>query len=207
MTPNLKILSLAAVALAAVAGGAAFYSGTGAGGNTGCAITPADYASVNAAAKGEVAGFQTAKTPQDLGFIGFNDPAGKPVTLATFKGRTVLLNLWATWCVPCRKEMPALDALQGDMGGADFEVVAVNIDTRNPEKARAWLTDNAIARLRYFADPEAKIFQDLKRMALAVGMPTTLLIDARGCARGVLHGQAEWASTDAKALIRAAMGK
>jgi thiol-disulfide isomerase/thioredoxin len=208
MTPNFKIVALiAGFGLAALAGVAAFYPGKPAGGNTACAVPGPRDPAIDKAATGEVAGFKLASTSLDLNAISFNGADGKPMTLASFKGRTVLLNLWATWCVPCRKEMPALDTLQGEMGGPDFEVVAVNIDTRNPDKARDWLKDNKIERLAWHGDPEAKIFQDLKRMALAVGMPTTLLVDGQGCARGVLHGQAEWASNDAKALIRAALGK
>ena len=208
MTPNLKIAALiAGCGLAALAGIAAFYPGTGAGGNTACAVPGPRDAAIEKAATGEVAGFKLASAPQDLSALAFSDPDGKPMTIAGFRGRMVLLNLWATWCVPCRKEMPALDALQGEMGGPDFEVVAVNIDTRNPDKARDWLRDNNITRLAWHGDAEARIFQDLKRLALAVGMPTTLLVDGQGCARGVLHGQAEWASNDAKDLIRAAMGK
>ena len=66
--------------------------------------------------------------------LAFKDAAGHDRTLKDWRGRTVLLNLWATWCVPCRKEMPALDALEGKLGGPGFEVVAVNIDTRDPQK-------------------------------------------------------------------------
>ena len=82
--------------------------------------------------------------------------------LSDWRGRTVLLNLWATWCVPCRKEMPALDALEGKLGGPAFEVVAVNIDTRDPDKPKNWLKEVGIDRLAYYADPSAKVFQDLK---------------------------------------------
>ena len=159
------------------------------------------------AAKGEVAAFQAFKTPRELPELTFKGPSEAPVSLAHFRGKTVLLNLWATWCVPCRKEMPALDALQAEFGGADFEVVAINIDTRNIDKPRTWLAENGITRLAYYADPEAKVFQDLKRAGQAIGMPTTLLIDAKGCQLGVLHGPAEWASDDAKRLIRVAMGR
>ncbi len=162
---------------------------------------------VQRAAVGEVAAFQALKAPSALPELAFTGPSGAPVTLAGFKGKTVLLNLWATWCAPCRKEMPALDALQAQFGGPEFEVVAVNIDTRNLDKPRAWLADNNIARLAYYADPEAKVFQDLKRVGQAVGMPTTLLIDAAGCQLGVLHGPAEWAGEDGKRLISAAMGR
>jgi len=126
------------------------------------------------------------------------------VRLADFRGRTVLLNLWATWCVPCRKEMPALDALQAKLGGDRFQVVAVNIDQRNLDKPKAWLEEVGIKRLGYYADPSAKVFQDLKAIGKAVGMPTTLLIDPNGCELGVLAGPAEWASDDAVKLIEAA---
>jgi thiol-disulfide isomerase/thioredoxin len=119
----------------------------------------------------------------------------------------VLLNLWATWCVPCRKEMPALDALQAELGGAAFEVVAVNIDTRDPAKPKAWLRDNKVDRLAYYSDPSAKVFQDLKAVGKAFGMPTTVLIDAAGCEIASLAGPAEWASEDALKVIRSALGK
>ena len=119
----------------------------------------------------------------------------------------MLLNLWATWCVPCRKEMPALDALQTRLGGDKFEVVAVNIDTRNLDKPKAWLQEVGIRQLGYYADPSAKVFQDLKAVGKAFGMPTTLLIDPQGCELGTLAGPAEWASEDAVKLIEAALGK
>jgi thiol-disulfide isomerase/thioredoxin len=119
----------------------------------------------------------------------------------------VLLNLWATWCVPCRKEMPALDALQGKLGSDKFEVVTVNIDTRNLDKPKAWLQDVGIRQLGYYDDPSAKVFQDLKAIGKAFGMPTTLLIDPQGCELGALAGPAEWASDDAIKLISMALGR
>ena len=119
-------------------------------------------------ARGEVAAFAVAEPPLRLPDLAFRDADGAEQPLADWRGRTVLLNLWATWCVPCRKEMPALDALEGKLGGPDFEVVAVNIDTRDPDKPRAWLKEVGIGRLAYYADPSAKVFQDLK----AVGAPS-----------------------------------
>jgi thiol-disulfide isomerase/thioredoxin len=119
----------------------------------------------------------------------------------------VLLNLWATWCVPCRKEMPALDALQRRLGGPGFEVVAVNIDTRDPDKPKAFLKEVGVDQLAYYADPDAKTFQDLKAIGHAFGMPTTLLVDPHGCELGTIAGPAEWASDDAVKLIQAALGK
>ncbi len=118
----------------------------------------------------------------------------------------MLVNLWATWCVPCRKEMPALDALEEKLGGPNFEVVAVNIDTRDPQKPLAFLKDAAVTHLAYYSDPSAKVFQDLKLAGKAFGMPTTLLVAPSGCELGIMAGPAEWASEDGVKLISAAIG-
>jgi hypothetical protein len=101
--------------------------------------------------------------------------------------------------------MPALDALEGKLGGPAFEVVAVNIDTRNADKPRVWLNEVGVGRLGYYADPSAKIFHDLKTMGRAAGMPTTLLVDPAGCEIGTIFGPAEWASEDAVKLVTAAL--
>ncbi len=158
-------------------------------------------------ARGEVAAVKVANSPLKLPELAFQDAAGKPLSLAHWRGRTVLLNLWATWCVPCRKEMPALDALQQRLGSPDFEVVAVNIDTRDPDKPKAFLKELGISKLAYYADSTAKTFQDLKAIGRAFGMPTTLLVDRQGCELGTIAGPAEWASDDAVKLIQAALGK
>lgn len=158
-------------------------------------------------ARGEVAALAPAKTSVRVADLSFRDGNGGDRKLAEWKEKLVLLNLWATWCVPCRKEMPALDALQKKLGGPDFEVVAVNIDTRDAEKPKAWLRDNGISSLAYYADPTARIFQDLKEKGRAFGMPTTLLVDGQGCEVATLSGPAEWASEDAIKFIAAALGK
>jgi thiol-disulfide isomerase/thioredoxin len=157
-------------------------------------------------ARGEVAAFAVADTPLRVPNLAFRDGDGHERHLSDWRGRTVLLNLWATWCVPCRKEMPALDALAAKLGGERFDVVAVNIDTRDSEKPRAWLKDTGVARLAYYADPSAKVFQDLKTVGRAAGMPTTLLVDGTGCEIGTVAGPAEWASDDALKLVAAAIG-
>src|SRR5688572_20126356 len=113
-------------------------------------------------ARGEVAAVGVAQTPKTLPALAFKDASGTDKTLADWRGRTVLLNLWATWCVPCRKEMPALDALQAKLGGPDFEVVSINIDTRDTDKPKDWLKAAGVNRLAYYADNNAKVFQDLK---------------------------------------------
>jgi thiol-disulfide isomerase/thioredoxin len=158
-------------------------------------------------AKGEVAAVAVAKTPKVLPALGFKDASGAQKSLGDWRGRTVLFNLWATWCVPCRKEMPALEELQKKLGGPAFEVVAVNIDTRDADKPKAWLKEVGISGLTYYADPTAKIFQDLKERGKAFGMPTTLLVDGKGCEVATLAGPAEWASEDAVRFIEAALKK
>jgi thiol-disulfide isomerase/thioredoxin len=157
-------------------------------------------------ARGEVAAMAAASRPIQLPDMTYRDGSGAERRLSDWRGRTVLFNLWATWCVPCRQEMPALDELQGKLGGPAFEVVAVNIDTRDPDKPRAWLNEVGINRLAYYNDPAAKVFQDLRQVGKAWGMPTTLLVDAAGCEIGTLAGPAEWASEDALKLINAALG-
>jgi thiol-disulfide isomerase/thioredoxin len=191
-----------AVALAAVYGMGAFTRNAP---DAACAAAVDLARRVGPLARGEVAAFVPAEQPLRLPNVAFRDAAGIERHLSDWGGRTVLLNLWATWCVPCRKEMPALETLEGKLGGPSFEVVAVNIDTRDPAKPRAWLKEAGISRLAYYADPSAKLFQDLKIIGRAPGMPTTLLVDPAGCEIGTVAGPAEWASDDAVKLVSAAL--
>jgi thiol-disulfide isomerase/thioredoxin len=156
-------------------------------------------------AHGEVAALTMAATPLRLPDLAFEDADGKPKKLSDWRGRTVLVNLWATWCVPCRKEMPALESLQAKLGGPNFEVVAVNIDTRDPEKPKNFLKEANLTRLGYFSDQKAKVFQDLKVVGRALGMPTSVLVDGEGCEIATIAGPAEWDSDEAVKLITAAM--
>jgi thiol-disulfide isomerase/thioredoxin len=172
---------------------------------TGCAAAKTLASTLAPLARGEVAGIQIAGQPKEIPNLAFTGPEGKAINLADFQGKTILLNLWATWCVPCRKEMPALDALQAELGGPDFEVVAISIDQRNLEKPKTFLQEIGVKKLVYYADPSAKIFQSLKAVDRAFGMPTTLLIDKNGCELAYLAGPAEWASEDAIKLVRAAI--
>jgi thiol-disulfide isomerase/thioredoxin len=174
-------------------------------GDAGCAPAVETARQAAPLAQGEVAAVAMADRPLRVPDLVFHDATGAERRLADWQGRTVLLNLWATWCVPCRKEMPALEALEGKLGGSHFEVVAINIDTRDPDKPRAWLKEVGIDRLAYYADPSAKTFQDLKTVGRASGMPTTLLVDPSGCELGTVAGPAEWASDDAIALVTAAL--
>jgi thiol-disulfide isomerase/thioredoxin len=202
--------SVAILVLCAVLGGAAAWFGlSGAGG--GKAVAEECRAALPTAeriapkARGEVAALSVAGSPAVAPDIAFKGPGGEDLSLKDFKGRTVLVNLWATWCLPCREEMPALDRLQAELGGADFEVVAINVDTRNPEKPKAWLGENGIRNLAYYAEPGGTLLQVLQRSGHVIGLPTTLLIDRTGCEIGILKGPAAWAAPDALALVRAAL--
>ncbi|MGY4567321.1 redoxin family protein [Bradyrhizobium pachyrhizi] len=156
-------------------------------------------------AHGEVAALTMATTPLRLPDLAFEDANGQPKKLSDWRGKTVLVNLWATWCVPCRKEMPALDSLQTKLGGKDFEVVAINIDTRDPDKPKNFLKEANLTNLGYFSDQKAKVFQDLKNIGKALGMPTSVLVDGQGCEIANIAGPAEWASDDAIKLVKAAL--
>ena len=193
-----------AVGLAAVYGIGTFLRNAG---DTACRPAVELAKRIAPLARGEVAALAVAETPLRVPDVAFRDAGGAQRHLADWRGRTVLFNLWATWCVPCRKEMPALDALEAKLGGPAFEVVTVNIDTRDPDKPRTWLKEVGIGRLAYYADPSAKVFQDLKVAGRAAGMPTTLLVDPAGCEIGTLAGPADWASEDAVKLISAALGR
>jgi thiol-disulfide isomerase/thioredoxin len=157
--------------------------------------------------RGEVAALAPAQAPFRVPDLAFKDAKGRDLRLSDWRGRTVLLNLWATWCVPCRREMPALDALQALLGGADFEVVAVNIDTRDSQKPLAFLKDVHIAHLAYYSDPSARVFEELKTAGKAFGMPTTVIVDPSGCEIGTMAGPAEWASDDGVKFVSAALAR
>ena len=206
-----KWLALAAV-LGVAAGAAALYVRNAPSGNAGtqtasaCPLNAERAKAVKNAATGAVAAVLPAD-PDDLGALGFLDSDGKPVTLAAFKGQTVLVNLWATWCAPCRAEMPALDRLEQAIGGDEFQVVAVNIDTGDSAKADAFLEEVGVHALGRYSDPTMGIFNEFKKRSLALGLPATVIVDPQGCLVAKLNGPAEWDAPEAVKLIEAAMGR
>lgn len=208
MRSRTKILAATgALALLALGGGAAFYSVTGDAGNGSCSAARATAERMKPQVKGEVAAVEIRSRPQPAPELAFTGPDGQPMTLASLKGKTVLVNLWATWCAPCLKEMPSLDALQKEMGGPDFAVVAINIDTRNLDKPKAWLAENKITALPFYGDPQAATFQALRAAYKVEGMPVSIIVDKAGCELGIIQGPADWASADSKALMKAAIGR
>jgi thiol-disulfide isomerase/thioredoxin len=208
MRSRTKILAATgALALLALGGGAAFYSVTGDAGNGSCSAARATAERMKPQVKGEVAAVEIRSRPQPAPELAFTGPDGQPMTLASLKGKTVLVNLWATWCAPCLKEMPSLDALQKEMGGPDFAVVAINIDTRNLDKPKTWLAENKITALPFYGDPQAATFQALRAAYKVEGMPVSIIVDKAGCELGIIQGPADWASADSKALMKAAIGR
>jgi thiol-disulfide isomerase/thioredoxin len=203
-------VALVIAALAAVLAAAVLYGkGAGAGKDEAAACPAAKAVAARLAplAQGEVAALNVNKNPKPAVDISFTGADGKKLTLADFKGRNVLLNLWATWCVPCRAEMPALDRLQAKMGGADFQVVAVNIDTARLDRPKAFLAEAGVKNLGHYADSSGDSFEALKVAGKALGLPTSLLIGPDGCELAVMAGPAQWDSGDAAKLVTAMIGK
>lgn len=143
--------------------------------------------------------FVRKSEPAELPEVSFTDEKGESKTLADFKGKTILLNLWATWCAPCREEMPSLDRLQAELGGDNFEVIALSIDRGGVEASKRFLEEIKVTSLATYVDASGKATKPLH----VIGMPTTLLIDADGREVGRLVGPAHWDSPAAKKLIEA----
>ena len=210
--PATKLIAIAGLA-GLLAGGAAIYvkeslSGNGAVASVdpaACALAAERAAAITPFSKGQVAAMRTVDEHRPLPDLAFNGPDGKTRTIADFADRTLLVNLWATWCVPCREEMPALNALQKTLGSDRFEVVAINIDTGDDEKPKAFLDETGVHDLAFYRDASMGVFNTLKKEGLAFGLPVTLLMDEKGCLISAMNGPAAWDSEDAKALINAAL--
>jgi len=157
-------------------------------------------------AKGEMAALNVTADPREAIPLTFERLDGAKAKVSDFSGKAVLLNLWATWCVPCRAEMPSLDRLQAEAGGDSFEVVAVNVDTARLERRAAFLDAIGVKSLTRYADPSGDAFETLRKDGKTLGLPVTVLIDRHGCEVGVVAGAVKWDSTDALAVVQALKG-
>ena len=135
--------------------------------------------------------------PHDLPEIRFADEEGHELTLADFRGRAALLNIWATWCVPCRKEMPTLDRLQARLGGKDFLVIALSIDREGVAPVKRFYQELKFEKLAIYVDPSGKG----SRTLVIPGVPTTLLIDRQGREIARKMGPAEWDGAEMVSLV------
>lgn len=137
--------------------------------------------------------------PQLVPDLRFQDAHGKERTLSDFRGKVILLNLWATWCAPCRKEMPALDRLQQKLGGPDFQVLALSLDNGGPTVVRQFYDQIGIRALGIYVDSSMEATGKLR----VLGVPTTLLLDRAGRERWRKTGPAEWDSPEIVEALRA----
>jgi thiol-disulfide isomerase/thioredoxin len=174
----------------------------------GCVAEPGAASAIDAAATGELAALNGTGLGRSYKDLSFEDASGKPVTIADFAGKKLLVNFWASWCIPCREEMPALNVLAGKHDGADFEVLPINLDIGEDglEKARAFLAEGKWAHLPLYADPTFAAFDRLKAAAVTAGLPASLLLDEKGCELGVLQGPAKWDSPDGDRVVEALLG-
>lgn len=138
-----------------------------------------------------------AESPLPVPDVDFTDPQGGTHRLDDYRGKVVLLNFWATWCAPCREEMPSLDRLQADLGGEDFVILAVATGRNAPEQIDRFYTETDIRNLPVLLDPR----QQLSRAMGVVGLPATVLIDRDGNEVARLLGEADWASEPARQVI------
>jgi thiol-disulfide isomerase/thioredoxin len=132
--------------------------------------------------------FTVFESPQPMPGLKFMNRRNLEISLQAFRGSFVLLNVWATWCAPCREEMPALDRLQRKLGGPDFHVLALSIDEAHPSVIRKFYERLEIETLFVYHDPTASAFSTLK----LPGIPTTYLIDRDGMGIGYVVGPVEW---------------
>lgn len=172
------------------------------GNSTGSVNTGSGNGALQALTIGEMANFAVFDAPERPDPVSFVDGGGISRSFEDWKGKVVLVNLWATWCGPCRHEMPALDRLQAELGSDKFEVLAVSLDRSGLDLPKAFYAENNIEHLGLYNDASART-----GVALGVfGMPTTVLLDREGRLIGRLVGPAEWDAPDAIALMKAAIG-
>lgn len=206
------ILTIAATVVVAgsAAGLGAVYVMGGFSGNgeaARCADAGALSKTLTPLAVGDLAGLITSGEPTYVGDLTYRRGDRRPTTLATelstVPNSVALVNLWATWCVPCREEMPALNRLEAQMGQDRFQVIAINVDTRDDGRVQRFMTENQITDLSLNYDPTMGVFNTLKARGRAVGLPTSLLVKAPGCVVAVLHGPAAWDSKEGTAVVQA----
>jgi thiol-disulfide isomerase/thioredoxin len=146
--------------------------------------------------------FNLWNEPRPLPALRLVDERGRRLSLADFRGKVVLLNVWATWCTPCQEEMPALDRLNARLGGPRFEVVALSIDGLGAEVVRDFYDLLELRSLGVYVDATGRAMSELG----AVGIPLTLLVDGEGRELGRLAGARKWDGDDAVALVESHLG-
>lgn len=200
--PLLAVLGVAvlAIAIGLLASNAGLFGAAQAGP---CTPQPLAAKAVDAAATGELAALNGTGTGRSYADLPFTDADGKPLTIANFSGKALLVNFWASWCIPCRAEMPALDALAGAENDANFMVLPINTGEAQPDKGKQFFASGNFKTLPLYIDPNFAVLDRLKTTAVSLGLPTTVLLDKKGCEIGVLQGPAAWDTPDGKRVIEA----
>lgn len=170
-----------------------------------CAAQPEAAEAIDAAAVGELAALNGTGKGRGYADMAFADAGGGTRSIADFGGRKLLVNFWASWCVPCRAEMPALQSIAARYNSDSFMVLPINLDIGEGglDKAKAFLAEGDFPDLPLYADSTFAAFERLKREAVAIGLPATLLLDEEGCELAVLQGPAEWDSPDGERVVEA----
>lgn len=189
-------LGLGAIALAL------FFVLSGADG-PGAEAPTRDYSALAEAREGDMKKLSFHSEPKATSAKTFTAGDGSEATLADFQGKHILLNFWATWCAPCRKEMPMLAELQDEFGGDDFEVVTLATG-RNPVPAiETFFEEIGVENLPMHRDPKQQIARDMG----VLGLPITVILDPAGREVARLQGDAHWSDENAKALIKGLLAR
>ena len=201
-----RVLVLALVS-AAIALAITLWVGNNSSQAASCPANTVEAAKLDAAALGELAAVTGTGKGRSYADMALKDAAGKPLTVESFAGKRLLINFWASWCVPCREEMPALDALAAKYNSDTFMVLPVNTGETDPAKGAAFLAENNWANLPLYQEANGfEIINRLKTSAVSAGLPASVLVDEKGCELAVLQGPAEWDSADGPGLIEAFLG-
>ena len=178
---------------------AVIYTALALGANAGLA---ADIAALEALREGDMKKLVFHAQPQPVADIPFTSEDGSAMTLAAFQGKHIVLNFWATWCAPCRKEMPELNALQKEFGGEAFEVVTIATGRKSEAGMRRFFEETGVDALPLHRDPK----QQLARNMAVLGLPITVILNPEGLEIARLRGDADWHSDSARAIIGALTG-
>ena len=163
----------------------------------------ADLSAAEAMREGDMKKLVFHSEAQAAGTSDFTTFYGEPLSLANYSDKWVLLNFWATWCAPCRKEMPMLSELQTEFGGADFAVVTVATGRNPPPAMKTFFEDIGVDNLPLYRDPKSKLAREMG----VLGLPITVILNPEGQEVARMRGDADWASDNAKDILRTILGQ